>query len=71
MQLISKTEPNKPSAFKSLGGKAAECIPPDMNFPKEFVKNHAALVSGYYTEGCTYIYLFIGSQIEQRTLRPH
>lgn len=35
------------------------------------VKNHAALVSGYYTEGCTYIYLFIGSQIEQRTLRPH
>lgn len=59
MQLISKTEPNKPSAFKSLGEKAAECIPPDMNFPKEFVKNHAALVSGYYTEGCTYIYIYL------------
>lgn len=38
MQLINNIEPNKPSAFKSLGGKAAECIPPDMNFPKESVK---------------------------------
>lgn len=45
MQLINNIESNKPSAFKSLGGKkAAECILPDMNFPKESVKKHAASI---------------------------
>lgn len=72
-QLINNIESNKPSAFKSLRGKKQQSVFfQTLIFQKSLLKNMLHRYLFNIQRGVhmyIYVYIFIGSQIEQGTLK--